>query len=93
MTGLKWDSILPAVVSGAFSLMVAVYSLIRSMTNQRSLELLRANLAQAKAEKDARIDYEYEARKRLYHECEPLLFQLTEVTASALARDRLSFAS
>jgi hypothetical protein len=29
-----------------------------------------------KAEHDARRDYEYEARKRLYQEYEPIFFQL-----------------
>ena len=35
-------------------------------------------LAAQRAERDARRSYEYEARKRLYDECEPLLFQLSE---------------
>ena len=39
-----------------------------------------------KAEKDARRDYEYEAKKRLYQECEPILFELSELSESALRR-------
>lgn len=34
----------------------------------------------------ARRDYEYEARKRLYQECEPILFQFSELYESALRR-------
>jgi hypothetical protein len=39
-----------------------------------------------KAEQDARRDYEYEAKKRLYQECEPVLFQFAELSESALKR-------
>jgi hypothetical protein len=39
-----------------------------------------------KAEKDARRDYEYEAKKRLYQECEPILFEFSELSESALRR-------
>ncbi|KAF0250351.1 MAG: hypothetical protein FD167_262, partial [bacterium] len=38
------------------------------------------------AEKNARRDYEYEARKRLYEKCEPLLFILNESAESAFDR-------
>jgi hypothetical protein len=34
----------------------------------------------------ARREYEYEARKRLYHECEPLLFQLSQNARLAIGR-------
>lgn len=37
-------------------------------------------------ERDARRDYEYEARKRLYAECGPVLLQLHEAADSALRR-------
>lgn len=39
-----------------------------------------------KAESDARRDYEYEAKKQLYKECEPILFEFTELSESALRR-------
>ncbi|HEX8695026.1 MAG TPA: hypothetical protein VF746_21625 [Longimicrobium sp.] len=47
---------------------------------------LEAALAAQKSEQDARRDYEYEARKRLYKECEPLLFRLAEASESAFHR-------
>src|SRR5215469_6561619 len=37
---------------------------------------------------NARLGYEYEARKRLYTECEPILFQLIQL--SEVARRRIS---
>lgn len=56
--------------------------------NQQALEQLRAKLQADQKEHDARRDYEYEARKRLYVECEPLLFQLVELSNNALRRIR-----
>jgi hypothetical protein len=53
---------------------------------QKDLEQLKAGLEEKKSEKDARRDYEYEARKRLYQECEPLLFELYELSENALHR-------
>ncbi|HVG31664.1 MAG TPA: hypothetical protein VM911_01230 [Pyrinomonadaceae bacterium] len=56
----------------------------------RELEELRATLNRSNvefgAENKARRDYEYEARKRLYEQCEPLLFQLVELSENALHR-------
>jgi hypothetical protein len=54
--------------------------------SQSSIEKLKNELAQQKAERDAWLDYEYEARKRLYQEYEPLLFQLVELSEQALYR-------
>lgn len=54
--------------------------------NERNLELLKSNLSDVSAEKNARRDYEYEARKKLYAEYEPLLFQLIEQSENAYYR-------
>jgi len=43
-------------------------------------------LAEQKAEHDAVREYEYEARKKLYNEAEPLLFRLGEAAENALHR-------
>jgi hypothetical protein len=51
-----------------------------------SLARLNADLSDLTAERDARRDYEYEARKRLYEQYEPLLFQLVELSENALHR-------
>jgi len=50
-----------------------------SVKNQADLEQLKSSLAEQGQDRNARRDYEYEARKRLYAECEPLLFQLAEM--------------
>jgi hypothetical protein len=53
---------------------------------QKDLELLRSELADQASERDARRDYEYDARKHLYEVGEPLLFQLAERCEQALWR-------
>jgi hypothetical protein len=57
-----------------------------SAKNQEEIELLRARLGEQEKERNARRDYEYDARKRLYAECEPLLFQLAELAEHAYYR-------
>jgi hypothetical protein len=47
-----------------------------------------ARLAEISADRNARRDYEYDARKRLYTEIEPLLFQLYESLEEAHYRVR-----
>lgn len=56
------------------------------LTNGEALAKLNAALGERKSEEDARRDYDYEARKRLYREAEPLLFRLSEASESALHR-------
>jgi hypothetical protein len=51
-----------------------------------TLEKIKNDLEIKKDEQAARRDYEYEARKRLYQECEPILFQFVELSESALKR-------
>jgi hypothetical protein len=57
-------------------------------TVNKQLEEFKNNLGDNAAEKQARRDYQYEARKRLYEEVEPLLFQIVERADSALGRIR-----
>ena len=47
---------------------------------------LTNELEEQRAIKDARRDYEYDAKKRLYAECEPLVFQALELAESARFR-------
>ena len=55
---------------------------------QSELQKSEAVLTEEHARKQSRLDYEYEARKRLYHECEPLIFELLEYSENAGARIR-----
>ncbi|MCX6630893.1 MAG: hypothetical protein NTW28_25035 [Candidatus Solibacter sp.] len=77
-----WTALVAAVVS----LVVAIVTHLSSRSNQKAIEGLRDRYAESKAERDARRDYQYEARKRLYHECGPILFQLAELSEAAFYR-------
>lgn len=90
-----------ALIAAGASLVVALVSAVaayraqsRTLANQselqryqKDLKRLQAELDERKAERDARRDYEYEALKRLYAECSPLVFALTEQSTSL--RDRI----
>jgi hypothetical protein len=78
--------VLAAFITGLVSLMVALWTYFSSKSNQRDLEILKGELAREKSENDARRAYEFEARKRLYQEYEPLLFQLNETADNAYYR-------
>jgi hypothetical protein len=55
---------------------------------QRQLEEIRGAVADRNSARAARRDYEYEARKRLYEQVEPILFQLYEALEEAHYRVR-----
>ena len=94
-------STIGALIAAIASFIVAVINHFSTKKNTRDLEAFktkltaeftkeldsfRADIAEKQAEKNARRDYLYEARKRLYQEYEPLLFQLVELSESALKR-------
>jgi hypothetical protein len=55
---------------------------------QRELQQAKAIVDQEQASRQSRLDYIYEAKKRLYHECEPLIFEFVEFSQNALDRIR-----
>jgi hypothetical protein len=75
-----------AGLSFLVSILTAILSYVFNRKNQHDLEKLRADLEEKRRERDALRDYEYEARKRLYHECGPLLLQLMELSENGLRR-------
>src|SRR5262245_54437043 len=75
-----------ALVAAGAALVVALITHLSTRSNQHAIEELRDRYAESKAERDARRDYQYEARKRLYHECGPLVFQLAELSEAAFYR-------
>jgi hypothetical protein len=82
-----------AIIAAASSLLVAAASLVgsrraekRSLDSQAKLEELKDQLAEKATARNAWVAYEFEARKRLYEECAPLAFQLTEQSERALGR-------
>jgi len=75
-----------ACIAGFSALVLASWNFYLSKKNQTDIEVLKNSLAEQKSDNDARRDYEYEAKKRLYQEYEPLLFQLIETSINAVYR-------
>jgi hypothetical protein len=71
------------VLVGLIAAVTSVTAAIHASRKERSLTTLKAHLADWEGERAARRDYVYEARKRLYQECEPVLFQLSEQSEGA----------
>jgi len=88
-----WVSALIALISLAGVVFVALYNAraTRQLTqkqndNTEALEKLRSELTEEHEEANALREYRFEARKRLYSELDPLLFQLGEQSEAALYR-------
>ncbi len=88
-----WVAALASIVVAVISLLSAAWANFTAGKTQaaadataRSLEDLKAGLADKNDAAKARRDYEYDARKRLYQELYPLTFQLQEAALSARHR-------
>ncbi len=79
-------AVLAAIITGIIALILTFWNFFSGRKTQADIEILKNELAQKKSENDARREYEFEARKRLYQEYEPLLFQLMEAADNALHR-------
>jgi len=83
LSGVK---VLTTLIGALVTISVAFWNYFTSRKNLMDIEKLKHDLSESKSLKDARREYEFEARKRLYQEYEPLLFQLTETSENALNR-------
>lgn len=90
-------AVIIALLGAMASMVVAVWNFFATRETQRAIEAIKqanaiqleerkAALQESRAAQDARRGYEYEARKRLYATLEPLAFQLTGASDSALTR-------
>jgi hypothetical protein len=77
-----------AILTAGASLVVAIITALFTRRNQRDLERFKAEQQGLLTEKSALISYKFEARKRLYTECEPIFFQLAEAADVALRQCR-----
>jgi hypothetical protein len=76
-----------AWVAGLFSVAAAVVAYLQARSAsqaQQRIETLRSDLEEQSSEKEARRQYEYEARKRLYSAVAPAIFQLGELVDAGL---------
>jgi hypothetical protein len=79
-------TVVVALVAAVSALLVAVVNAVTGRANQHRLEELKSVLAESQASNASRRDYEYEARKSLYHHIEPLRFQFVVAADSAFER-------
>jgi hypothetical protein len=88
LTNIKWSDppVLAAFVTGLLGFILALWNYFLNRKNLIEIEILKSTLSEKNSENNARRDYEYEARKRLYQEYEPLLFQLIEASINATYR-------
>lgn len=93
------DKLLAALIAAGVSLVVALLGHLLGPYGQKAVERFKGDIEREVVEIKARLDdrnsatsarrdYEYEARKRLYAEVEPLLFQLYEALEEAHYRVR-----
>jgi hypothetical protein len=80
-------AVVAAIVTSSLSAVVAIGSAVYGKHTARSMKLLEGSLQSQRDVDTARRDYEYEAKKRLYERCEPVLFPGVE--AVELARRRV----
>jgi len=72
-----------AAISALVSIFLAVYNSRRTQEAQSAVETLKNQLAKERSRDDARLEYEYHARQRLYEQYEPMRFQLLEAAETA----------
>ncbi len=82
-------ALLTALASAFAALISAVVAFITLWANRstaRQIEVLKDQLGSRARDRDAVRDYEYAARRRLYSECEPVIFRFLESCDAARIR-------
>ncbi len=77
-----------AIISLIVSVVTAVVAYVSKLSSETRIAQLQDRLTEARSERGARRDYMYEARKRLYSDFQPVLFQMVERCDGALNRIR-----
>ena len=75
-----------SIAAAILVLVSAVYAVRLTTRTSKEVEVLKVSLARESAIDEARRNYEYEARKRVYVECEPLVLRLAESSDYAASR-------
>jgi hypothetical protein len=86
LTWFDQPEVLAAIVTFIASILVAIITAKLTLKNDERIKNLEDKLIKQQDENKARLDYDYEARKRLYREFEPLLFLFVEYSESAYYR-------
>lgn len=80
--------VLAAIVTAISAVLVAALTAVLGYWTKRGTDKRLKSLEKQQREDDARLSYEYEARKRVYSELGPLLFTLVEACEEAHERIR-----
>jgi len=87
--------VVAALIAAFASVIVAALSALFAWRGQRALQgqqeklaLLTDELERRRSRSEALTEYQFEARKRLYAQCEPLFFQLADASDHALRKCR-----
>jgi hypothetical protein len=91
------NNAVPAEITAGASLLVAIIAALFTMRNNKQLAVLSdslekqrlrlaSELGRQRSADDAWQDYTYDARKRLYQQCLPLLFQASDLADNARHR-------
>ncbi len=84
----SWIPVIAALVAAFATILGIIVNAILTLKNrkiQRDLEEFKTEMQAVSASRNALLSYQYDARKRLYAECEPLFFQLSESSREALS--------
>lgn len=80
------NEVLVAIVTAGASFLVAIFSAAVAIRSQKTATILSDQLQERRAERDARRDYVYAAKQRLYGECDPVIFEALELAENARRR-------
>jgi hypothetical protein len=86
-------TILTALVAAVAAIVVALINTVVALRGQRALRIQQEEIAtltdkfqRRRSRSEAWMEYQFEARRRLYDQCEPLFFQLADASDYALRK-------
>jgi hypothetical protein len=79
-------ALIAAITSLAVAIVTAILGYRTKLSGDSKLAALNDKIEKARTARNAQLDYEYEARKNLYKQLQPLLFQIAEMGEAAYER-------
>ena len=83
-------AVVTAIASLIVSIITGLFAYATRVRGDKRLAELQSKLSEERDSRNAQRDYEYDARRRLYAELQPVLFQLADRSARALERIQMS---
>jgi hypothetical protein len=76
-------ALITAITSLGVSILTAIIGYRTKLSGDSKLAALNDTIEKARTTRNAQLDYKYEARKNLYKQLQPLLFQIAEIGEAA----------